>query len=203
MTPVEEAAYALDLNVSRDDLKPEVQAVYDRLVEARREAVNALKSRVSRDGLRPEVQAEYDRLLEARRVRQPESGSGMTEGAQGAVTIWQGGVVILSADDHGVTVRRLAAPSRRVAGAEISRFEDGGGWDDQRGIYWQLVVVLRTGKKVKGYPIPPAPAPETVAAVRRVAERHGIPADVTGVPMKDGKPVREGALRRFLRATSP
>ncbi len=31
MTPAQEAAYALDFNMSRDDLKPEVQAEYDRL----------------------------------------------------------------------------------------------------------------------------------------------------------------------------
>jgi hypothetical protein len=32
MTPVQEAVYALDFGVSRSDLKPEVQAEYDRLV---------------------------------------------------------------------------------------------------------------------------------------------------------------------------
>lgn len=32
MTPEQEAAYALDFNVPREQLRPEVQAVYDRLV---------------------------------------------------------------------------------------------------------------------------------------------------------------------------
>ena len=106
--------------------------------------------------------------------------------------------MVLSADDHGVTViSQLGTP--RFAWAEISRFEDGGGYNSERGIYWQLVVLLQTGKKVKGYPIPPAPDPETVAAIRRVAERHGIPADLTGFVIKDRKPVIE-ALRRFLVA---
>ena len=36
MTPEREAAYALDFGVSRDDLKPDVQAEYDRQLEARR-----------------------------------------------------------------------------------------------------------------------------------------------------------------------
>jgi DNA-binding transcriptional regulator YdaS (Cro superfamily) len=185
MTPAQEAAYALDFSVSRDELRPEVQAEYDRLLEVRREAAHALKSRVSRDELRPEAQAEYDRLLEVRRVRPPASGSGMTVGAQGTVTIWQGGDMFLTADGHGVTVHE-----RRVAAwAEISRFEDGGGWSSEVGLYWTLVAVLRTGKRVgvagSGWPA----SPDTVAAVNRVAERHGIPAGVTGVPMENGKPV--------------
>jgi hypothetical protein len=36
MTPEQEAAYALDWNVSRDGLKPAVQAEYDRQLEIRR-----------------------------------------------------------------------------------------------------------------------------------------------------------------------
>jgi hypothetical protein len=35
MTPEQEAAYALDFNVSRDDLKPTVQVEYDRLAKER------------------------------------------------------------------------------------------------------------------------------------------------------------------------
>ncbi len=36
MTPEQEAAYALDFNVSRGDLKPDAQREYDRQLEARR-----------------------------------------------------------------------------------------------------------------------------------------------------------------------
>lgn len=194
MTPAQEAAYALDFNVSRDDLKPEVWAEYDRLWEARREAAHALESSVSRDDLKPEVRAEYDRLLKARRACSPAIRSGLTvDDAQGTVTIWQGGRAVLSADDHGVTVRRPLARPRRVAWAEVSRFEDGGGYDSQSGGYiWHLIIVLRAGQRVGAYPTHGAPAPETVAAVRQLAERYGIRADVAGVPMKDGKPVRRG-----------
>jgi hypothetical protein len=117
--------------------------------------------------------------------------------------------MVLTADEAGVTVVRQLAPGlvlkgrpRRVAWADISRFEDGGGWDSELGselgFSWQLVIVLQTGKMIKGYHIW-SPAPETVAAIRQVAERHGIPADLTGFVIKDRKPVIE-ALRRFLVA---
>jgi hypothetical protein len=36
MTPEQEAAHALDFGVSRDGLKPNVQAAYDRQLEVRR-----------------------------------------------------------------------------------------------------------------------------------------------------------------------
>ncbi len=39
MTPEQEAAYALDFGISRDVLKPEVQASYDRQLEVRRSQV--------------------------------------------------------------------------------------------------------------------------------------------------------------------
>jgi hypothetical protein len=39
MTPEQEAAYSLDYGISRDDLKPDVQAAYDLLLEARRTKV--------------------------------------------------------------------------------------------------------------------------------------------------------------------
>jgi hypothetical protein len=39
MTPEQEAAYSLDYGISRDDLKPDVQAAYDRQLEVRRSQV--------------------------------------------------------------------------------------------------------------------------------------------------------------------
>jgi DNA-binding transcriptional regulator YdaS (Cro superfamily) len=134
MSPVAEAAYALDSNISRDDLRPEVQAEYDRLLKARREAAHALDSNISRDDLRPEVEAEYDRILQARRAREPNPESGMTiDDAQGALTIWHPGGAVLHADDHGVTVRTDFGGQRRVAWAEISRIEDRVGFDSEAG----------------------------------------------------------------------
>jgi hypothetical protein len=193
MTPAAEAGYALDFNVSRDDLKPEVQAEYDRLLQVRQEATHALDFNVSRDDLKPEVQAEYDRISKVAAC-QPAPKSGMTvDAATGTVTVWERGTAILYSDDHGVTVRKPLANSRRVAWAEISRFEDGGGYDSQSGgRFWTLVIVLHTGQKVATRAIAGAPAPETLTAVRRIAELHGIAADVAGVPMRDGRPVKRG-----------
>src|SRR5215469_15249413 len=109
----------------------------------------------------------------------------------GTVTIWRSGLKGLYADDHGVTVRACACRVRRIAWAEIDRLEEGGGYDNQNGRYvWGLVVVRRTGLKVSainGWHGSDAPAIAT--AVRQVAEPHGIPADLAGVPMRDGRPV--------------
>jgi hypothetical protein len=44
LTPEQEAAYSLDYGVSRDDLKPEVQAAYDRLLAERRARPSAPSS---------------------------------------------------------------------------------------------------------------------------------------------------------------
>lgn len=35
-----------------------------------------------------------------------------------------------------------------------------------------------------------SPTPETLTAIRQVAERYGIPADLAGVPMKKGRPAQ-------------
>src|SRR5215469_2844779 len=193
MTPAAEAAYALAFNVSRDDLKPEVQAEYDRLLQVRGEAAHALDFNVSRDDLKPEVQAEYDRLLKVRRAHEPVLQSGMTvDDATGAVTVWERGTAVLYGDDHGLTVGKPSARARRVGWAEISRFEDGGDAGED-GAYWTLVIVLHTGQKVATRLRARAPAPEeTLTAIRWIADLHGIAADVAGVPIKDGKPVRRG-----------
>jgi hypothetical protein len=118
----------------------------------------------------------------------------IADGAQGTVTIWKSGRKGLYADDHGVTVRNPASRPRRFAWPEISRFEEGGGYDSHTGSYiWTLVIVLHTGQKVSACPgWYGAHTLNTVAAVRQVAERYGIPADLAGVPMKDGRPARRG-----------
>jgi hypothetical protein len=115
----------------------------------------------------------------------PSSGTG---------TIWERGHRGLYADDHGVTVQSSARRIRRFAWAEISRFQDGGGYDSQsNGYVWALVIVLHTGQKVSAISgWWGAYAAEIAGAIRAVAERHGIPADVAGVPMKAGRPARRG-----------
>lgn len=94
----------------------------------------------------------------------------------------------LYADDHGVTVRNFGSRARRFAWAEVSHFADGSryGEGDYR---WVLQIVLHTGREVTA---PVSAAPETLAAIRQVAERYGKPADLAGVPVKKGRPARRG-----------
>jgi hypothetical protein len=60
-------------------------------------------------------------------------------------------------------------------------------------VQWELVIVLHAGQTV---PVSCATADsasqEMLAAVRQVAERHGIPADLSGIAMSDGKPPETG-----------
>ncbi len=185
MTPVAEAAYALDFNLSRDDLRPEVQAEYDRLLQARWEAARAFGPHMSRDDLRPEVRAEYKRILQARRAREPKPTSGMTiDDAQGIVTIWHPDGAVLRADDHGVRVRTDFGTQRRVAWAEISRFEDRVGFDSEAGRhFWKLVIVRHKGRKVTAYRMYGAPPAATVTAIRQIAGRYEVPANLAGFPI--------------------
>jgi Protein of unknown function (DUF2510) len=107
--------------------------------------------------------------------------------APGTVTILKHGWNSLRADDHGLTVRE-GPRVRRFAWAEVSRLVDGSAYI--QGSYdWVLLIVLRSGRKVR---VHGAPTPETLAAVRQVAARYGIPVDVTGVPVKGERPARRG-----------
>ena len=112
----------------------------------------------------------------------------------GAVTLWKSGRRALYADDHGLTVQHSARRIRTIAWAEISRFEETGGYDSQSGGYlWGISIALHTGEKVSaiiGWH--GSDAPEVASAVGHVAERYGIPANLVGIPMKGGRPVRRG-----------
>jgi hypothetical protein len=109
--------------------------------------------------------------------------------APGTVTICKRGRMGLYADDHGLTVRNTASRARRFAWAEISHFADGRVLND--GDYsWILHIVLHTGRKVPATCTSGSPTPETLTAIRQVAERYGIPADLAGVPMKKGRPAQ-------------
>jgi hypothetical protein len=116
------------------------------------------------------------------------------EDALGAVTICKYGRAVLYADDLGLSVCGSRSAAARFAWADIDRFADGGRKTDT-GASWVLVVVLRTGQRVpvectegSGEAVP-----ETLAAIRQVACRREIPADLTGVPMTDdGRPVSSG-----------
>jgi hypothetical protein len=108
--------------------------------------------------------------------------------APGTVTLYRRGRTGLYADEHGVTVRNPGSRIRRVAWAEISCFADGGSID-HGSYFWVLHIILHTGRKIKAI-VPPTP--ETLAAIRQVASRHGIPADVAGIPVKKGRPIGRG-----------
>lgn len=70
MTPEQEAAYALDFNVARADLRPAVQEAYDRLVEQRRDggARGPLSVAEAEAGFRQAVQDARQALEQGRRV---------------------------------------------------------------------------------------------------------------------------------------
>ena len=107
----------------------------------------------------------------------------------GTVTVYRRGRTGLYADDHGVTVRNRASRTRQFAWAEISCFADGARYIE--GSYdWVLHVVLRTGRKVIVTAVPPTP--EALAAIRQVAARYGVPADLAGVPARKGRPAIRG-----------
>lgn len=75
---------------------------------------------------------------------------------------------------------------RRIAWTEISKFTDGKQGKKEGTAYWLLVIVLHTGKRAvplathqwAGQP------DETVKVIRELAGRHGMPADLTGLPPK-------------------
>jgi hypothetical protein len=108
--------------------------------------------------------------------------------APGTVTIYRRGRTGLYADDHGVTVRNPGSRTRQVAWAEISCFADGSRMNEGS-YFWVLNIVLHTGRKVTAMP---PPIPETLAAIRHVAARHGIPADLAGIAARKGHPAHRG-----------
>ena len=112
------------------------------------------------------------------------------DGTSGTVTVCKRWGEALYADHQGVTVRNLGSRGGRFAWAEISRFEDGTSGKD--GYPWILEIVLHTGRKVPVGCTVGSPIPETLTAVRQVAARYGIPADLAGVPARDGRPAYRG-----------
>jgi hypothetical protein len=115
--------------------------------------------------------------------------------ALGTVTICKANGMFLRADAAGLLVRNVpGGPIRRIAWTEISRFADGRVTDGKGDVTgWQLVIVLRTGKQVGVASSRIGRPGEVVAAVRQVAQAHGVPADMAGVPVtKDGRPAVRG-----------
>jgi hypothetical protein len=172
LTPGQEARYALDHGVDRRDLSSEGQAEYDRL----------------RDN---------GYLLQRQAVPyMPPRPKAAVDGAPGIVTIFDRGWNSLHADDHGLTVRN-GPRVRRFAWDEVSHLADGSVYN--QGHYdWALLIVLHSGRKVR---VHGARSSSTPPVVNHVAARYGIPADVTGVPMKGQRPARRGLYQDPADAT--
>jgi hypothetical protein len=112
--------------------------------------------------------------------------------ASGIVTICEGQGLFLRADDACVLVRNFHfGHARRIAWTEISHFADGR-YTKEGVTSWMLVIILRTGKQVRVLCSVLASADEVVAAVRKAAQPHGIPAELAGVPVKNGRPPQRG-----------
>jgi hypothetical protein len=122
----------------------------------------------------------------------PGSWTGEVSDASGAVTICKGQGLFLRADDAGVLMRNFHfGRARRIAWSEISHFADGR-YTKEGVTSWMLVIILHTGKQVPVLCSVLAPAGEVMAAIREAARPHGIPADLSGVPTKNGRPAKRG-----------
>jgi hypothetical protein len=93
-------------------------------------------------------------------------------------------------DDHGIRVRKYFS-TRRFGWPEVSHFADGG-WindgDDQR---WVLDIVLRDGRTVTTGATSSGKTarPKQLAAIRQVAARYHIPAELTGEAVTEERPL--------------
>jgi len=114
----------------------------------------------------------------ARRRREPADGS------PDALTIGKGQGAFLRADDQGLLMRNVPwGRVRRIAWTEIKQFADGRQVKEGN-TYWLLVIALHTGKPVVALATHQwfRHPDETVQVMRELAERHGIPTDLTGRP---------------------
>lgn len=103
-----------------------------------------------------------------------------------AASIWgcsRGWRMELRIDDAVVTVRNYFR-IYRISWPEVSHFADGAapmpGKEGETS--WALSIVLHSGQAVTASAtIGGWPRPETLTAIRRAADDHGIPAELTGV----------------------
>jgi hypothetical protein len=110
--------------------------------------------------------------------------------ATGTVTICKGQGLFLRADDAGLLLRNFHfGRARRITWAEISHFTDGR-YVKQGVTSWCLAIALRTGKGLPVLCSVLEPAEKVIAAIQEAAQPHGIPVDLSGVPMKKGRPLQ-------------
>lgn len=91
----------------------------------------------------------------------------------------------LRMDDTGITVSNYFRTCR-MAWHEVSSFADGYGGHDAGGEYWALSIVMHNGRPVtasatrRASASRVAPDMEMLTTIGQVAERYGIPSDLTG-----------------------
>jgi hypothetical protein len=113
--------------------------------------------------------------------------------AAAAVSIWgcwRGWRMGLRLEDHGVTVRNFFH-SHRFGWHEVSRFADGSVHGGEAGRLWAVSVVLCDGRVITASATSRGKRdarPRTLTAIRQAAERHAIPAPLTGTAMKPQSP---------------
>ncbi len=110
----------------------------------------------------------------------------------GAVLIWgcvRGWRIGMHVDQDGVMVRNFFR-TYRFSIAEVSCFTDGSALGGESQRWWALRVVLRDGRDViaRGTTRSGRPSPKTLTAIAAAAERHQIPANLTGAPSNRGVP---------------
>jgi hypothetical protein len=95
-------------------------------------------------------------------------------------------------DDRGITIRKLLKTDR-YDWPEVTRFADGWVSGDQGSKDWALRVVLGDGKAVTVKGTSGKNLSANLVAIRQVAARYQIPAELTGIPRKrNGSPVSTG-----------
>jgi hypothetical protein len=95
-------------------------------------------------------------------------------------------------DDRGITIRKLLK-TNRYSWPKVIRFEDGWVSGDQGSKDWALRVVFGDRKAVTAKGTSGKNQSANLVAIRQVAARYQIPAELTGIPRKrNGSPVRRG-----------
>jgi len=103
---------------------------------------------------------------------------------------WRGWRMRLRLDEHSVTVRNFFH-SYQFSWPEVSRFADGSVNGGNDGRLWALSVVLNDGRVITASGTARGKRdarPRTLTEIRQAAERHAIPAALTGTAMKRGSP---------------
>ena len=110
-----------------------------------------------------------------------------------AVSIWgcsRGWRIGLRLGDDGLTVRNYRH-TYRIGWPEVRRFADGSVYGGGDGRFWALSIVLRDGRVVTASGTARGnrdARPETLTAIRQAAERHAVPAELTGTAAKQRLP---------------